>query len=374
PLCEGPAEVAVTFAGQPIPGSPFRVAVRPRCEPGAVVATGPGVRPPGGPSGSLPASLPAAFKVDARDAGPGELRVAVADPDGRAVPVSTEVLSDNGGGGGGDTGGGGVTACCYTPHLTGVHTVTVTYEGQHVPGSPFAVRSEATGDADKVRLLVPPQATVVADTEASIMVDASGAGDGGITCRITTSNDSELDIDLEENADGTVSLYYTPRIPGMQAIEIRFGGQLIPDGELQQMVIEEAEIVEKQEQKLTSSELPPAGPRYPEIDFGLTFDASTSARGGAIDALIRTPSGTVHQPEVTPPDADGRCSFVYRPSEVGQHELQVLMDGQPVAGSPFKFYVDCLGLGHVTAYGPGLCYGRSGEPANFTVVTKEAGP
>ncbi|PAA82455.1 hypothetical protein BOX15_Mlig021608g1 [Macrostomum lignano] len=374
PLCEGPAEVAVTFAGQPIPGSPFRVAVRPRCEPGAVVATGPGVRPPGGPSGSLPASLPAAFKVDARDAGPGELRVAVADPDGRAVPVSTEVLSDNGGGGGGDTGGGGVTACCYTPHLTGVHTVTVTYEGQHVPGSPFAVRSEATGDADKVRLLVPPQATVVADTEASIMVDASGAGDGGITCRITTSNDSELDIDLEENADGTVSLYYTPRIPGMQAIEIRFGGQLIPDGELQQMVIEEAEIVEKQEQKLTSSELPPAGPRYPEIDFGLTFDASTSARGGAIDALIRTPSGTVHQPEVTPPDADGRCSFVYRPSEIGQHELQVLMDGQPVAGSPFKFYVDCLGLGHVTAYGPGLCYGRSGEPANFTVVTKEAGP
>uniref|UniRef100_A0A1I8F459 Ig-like domain-containing protein n=1 Tax=Macrostomum lignano TaxID=282301 RepID=A0A1I8F459_9PLAT len=348
PLCEGPAEVAVTFAGQPIPGSPFRVAVRPRCEPGAVVATGPGVRPPGGPSGSLPASLPAAFKVDARDAGPGELRVAVADPDGRAV------LPDNGGVAVEIPGGGGVTACCYTPHLTGVQ--------------PFAVRSEATGDADKVRLLVPPQATVVADTEASIMVDASGAGDGGITCRITTSNDSELDIDLEENADGTVSLYYTPRIPGMQAIEIRFGGQLIPDG---RAAADEDEIVEKQEQKLTSSELPPAGPRYPEIDFGLTFDASTSARGGAIDALIRTPSGAVHQPEVTPPDADGRCSFVYRPSEVGQHELQVLMDGEPVAGSPFKFYVDCLGLGHVTAYGPGLCYGRSGEPANFTVVTKE---
>ena len=43
------------------------------------------------------------------------------------------------------------------------------------------------------------------------------------------------------------------------------------------------------------------------------------------------------------------------------------------AGSPFKFYVDSLGTGHVSAYGPGLTHGRCGEPAEFVLVTKDAG-
>ena len=44
-----------------------------------------------------------------------------------------------------------------------------------------------------------------------------------------------------------------------------------------------------------------------------------------------------------------------------------------VAGSPFKFHVDSLASGYVTAYGPGLIYGVCGEPGNFTVSTKGAG-
>uniref|UniRef100_A0A1I8FHY2 ZU5 domain-containing protein n=1 Tax=Macrostomum lignano TaxID=282301 RepID=A0A1I8FHY2_9PLAT len=221
---------------------------------------------------------------------------------------------------------------------------------QPVRGRALRLRATPTKCASLCR----PQATVVADTEASIMVDASGG-----RRRITTSNDSELDIDLEENADGTVSLYYTPRIPGMQAIEIRFGGQLIPDGELQQMVIEEDEIVEKQ--------LARRAIRKSTLASHLTLDQRQGWRHRRFDQDSERRGSPTR-------NADGRCSFVYRPSEVGQHELQVLMDGEPVAGSPFKFYVDCLGLGHVTAYGPGLCYGRSGSRQISRVVTKEAGP
>ena len=42
-------------------------------------------------------------------------------------------------------------------------------------------------------------------------------------------------------------------------------------------------------------------------------------------------------------------------------------------GSPFKFHVDSLSSGYVTAYGPGLVHGITGEPANFTVTTKDVG-
>ena len=47
--------------------------------------------------------------------------------------------------------------------------------------------------------------------------------------------------------------------------------------------------------------------------------------------------------------------------------------GRSAAGSPFKFHVDSLSSGYVTAYGPGLVHGITGEPANFTVATKDAG-
>lgn len=43
------------------------------------------------------------------------------------------------------------------------------------------------------------------------------------------------------------------------------------------------------------------------------------------------------------------------------------------SGSPFKFHVDSISSGYVTAYGSGLTHGVSGEPANFTISTKGAG-
>lgn len=42
-------------------------------------------------------------------------------------------------------------------------------------------------------------------------------------------------------------------------------------------------------------------------------------------------------------------------------------------GSPFKFHVDSISSGYVTAYGSGLSHGVTGEPAQFTISTKGAG-
>ena len=55
------------------------------------------------------------------------------------------------------------------------------------------------------------------------------------------------------------------------------------------------------------------------------------------------------------------------------HELDVFYQGQPIAGSPFKFHVDKVQTGYVTAYGPGLSHGVCDEPCNFRIVTKDAG-
>lgn len=70
---------------------------------------------------------------------------------------------------------------------------------------------------------------------------------------------------------------------------------------------------------------------------------------------------------------DGTVGIVYTPNEEGLHRLSVDYNDKPIDGSPFEFYVANQQSGKVTAHGPGLSHGISGEECNFTVVTKDAG-
>ncbi|XP_075219682.1 filamin A protein cher isoform X4 [Lycorma delicatula] len=89
-------------------------------------------------------------------------------------------------------------------------------------------------------------------------------------------------------------------------------------------------------------------------------------------AEIKMPSGKLDKP-VIEDNRDGTVSVKYDPREEGLHELYVKYNGEHVQGSPFKFHVDSISSGYVTAYGPGLTHGVSGEPSNFTISTKGAG-
>lgn len=103
------------------------------------------------------------------------------------------------------------------------------------------------------------------------------------------------------------------------------------------------------------------------------------------------PSGKVDKPTVDD-NRDGTVSIRYDPREEGLHEMTLKYNGEHVQGnlkifsesveiwnfllhpgSPFKFHVDCISSGYVTAYGPGLTHGVTGEPALFTISTKGAG-
>lgn len=105
------------------------------------------------------------------------------------------------------------------------------------------------------------------------------------------------------------------------------------------------------------------------------------------------PSGRIDQPKIED-NRDGTVRVQYEPREEGIHELAVKYNGEHVqgnwllliwgtekainkridgSGSPYKFHVDSISSGFVTAYGPGLTHGVTGEPCNFTISTKGAG-
>lgn len=90
-------------------------------------------------------------------------------------------------------------------------------------------------------------------------------------------------------------------------------------------------------------------------------------------AIITTPSGQKQVPRIID-NKDGTIKIGYQPTEVGPHVLQTFYSGVPIPNGTYNFYVHSTKPGQVSAFGPGLIGGISGQSTSFTVVTKDAGP
>lgn len=69
--------------------------------------------------------------------------------------------------------------------------------------------------------------------EYCITVNADQAGQGAVTCKITSKTDkttSDVNIEVEDNGDGTFSIYYRVKDAGDYSLNVKFGGQPVPGG------------------------------------------------------------------------------------------------------------------------------------------------
>ncbi|XP_025994672.1 filamin-A isoform X4 [Solenopsis invicta] len=374
--------IGVTYDGEDINGSPYKMKVLPTVEPSKVTLSGPGVSP------VCTASFPTDFVVDTSKAGYGDLEVQVVGPD--QVPRRVEVQ---------DLGDGKYKAT-YLPDDCGRYKVNVKYGGKEVPGSPVNVQSVSTGKADQCKIKEGIQYTLAQGEEYCITVDTENAGRGAVTCRIRSTSGSEVvDIDIEDNGDGTVNIYYTVADAGDYTLSIKFGGQPVPDGfytftaseEYREHSTHKTQRARKTQHKQNQHIVEQRSTTLQESSTVTTKRSSQQelskknfnvirlnsiplpiASGGTVTSEVKMPSGNVDKP-VIEDNHDGTVSIKYEPREEGLHEIYVKFNGEHVQGSPFKFHVDSLASGYVTAYGPGLVYGVCGEPGNFTISTKGAG-
>ncbi|XP_076762357.1 filamin-A-like isoform X2 [Xylocopa sonorina] len=371
PLVGSNLQVGVTYAGEDIPGSPFKPVVLPTVEPNKIVLSGPGVAP------VCTASFPVDFVVDTSKAGYGDFEVQVLGPDQMPRRVEIQDLGD------------GKYKATYLPDDCGRYKVNIKYGGKEVPGCPVNVQSVSTGKADQCKIKEGIQHTLAQGEEYCITVDTENAGRGAVTCRIRSTSGSEVvDIDIEDNGDGTVNIYYTVADAGDYTLSIKFGGQPVPEGMYTFTASEEyrehsthkthraRRSRQKQEQRVVEqhSSTVQESSSVSKKNFNVIRLNSIPlpALGGKVTSEVKMPSGNVDKP-VIEDNRDGTVSIRYDPREEGQHEIAVKFNGEHVQGSPFKFHVDSLASGYVTAYGPGLIYGVCGEPGNFTISTKGAG-
>uniref|UniRef100_H2ZJ14 Uncharacterized protein n=1 Tax=Ciona savignyi TaxID=51511 RepID=H2ZJ14_CIOSA len=363
PTKEGPYQVQVKYADEEVPRSPYRVRVQPTHDASKVKCNGPGLA-----AGGVPASIPVEFTIDATDAGDGLLAVQVTDPEGRPKRAS---IRDN---------GDGTYNVSYVPDLVGRYTISVKYGGDEIPYSPYRIRAVPSGNASKCLVsgdgLGP---NIYIGEEAVITVDPNGAGPGNVTCSVTTPDGEKLNADVVKNKDGTFDVFYTPREAGAYTIHLHFGGEELPNSPYKVTVIFEDELQQSVAAAPAYSCMNGNEPVKTSFTHTLLFSfhiqllyAFPSFNYSRTPGEVTTPSGKKEKPVIKTND-DNTITVQYQPHEIGLHEMAILLDTEHISGSPIQFYADVMAPGHVTAYGPGLVTGKVNEPANFTIVTKDAG-
>ncbi|XP_037898811.1 filamin-A isoform X1 [Glossina fuscipes] len=351
----------ITFSDTEVPCSPFVMSVFPKAEPAKVILKGVNEKK------KTPASKPAEFEVDTKKAGEADIDVNIKNPKGKhIVPHLHET----------DT---GTYVVSFTPDECGTYYVTVKYGGKEIEGSPFKLEAVAIGEAKKCKFVEQAPKIQPSGSKSHLTVDARDAGDGAVTCKITSKAGKEIvDIDVIEK-DGFFDVFYALNDPGDYDINVKFGGKDIPNGSFSIKAVESIEeysayfeehtkVIKSTTQTTEHLVNGRSETTYRAVAFE-KFPVPTT--GGIVVAEVKMPSGKVDKP-IIQDNRDGTVSVKYEPKEEGTHELVVKYNGEPVQGSPFKFHVDSITSGYVTAYGPGLTHGVTGEPCNFTISTKGA--
>ncbi|XP_060856189.1 filamin-A isoform X2 [Metopolophium dirhodum] len=382
PTESGVYDVSIQFAETHIPGSPFKVQVDCPDRPATtndIKVSGPGINPK-----YIRANTPITFKVDASKSAKGHVDVKIGNDKGVLQPKQP-IIRDN------EDGTYDVT---YTPNPEGALLVAnVLYNGHHVPNSPFKLRVRPKFELDKIKIEGPGVSDsrgIKASVPTYFVVDATDAGSGKLDLRIMGPDGFPRQVDIEKK-DNLYKIKYTPDDCGRYTIEALYDGKPLPQSPIQVQAYSTGNVTED---TVGVKRLPRDFAEQLRFDEYAQQTITTTSKttstttdeyrpvaldkipvpscGGHLTADIAMPSGKRDQPSVED-NHDGTVSLKYDPKEEGLHELFVKYNGENVQGSPFKFHVDSITSGHITAYGPGLMHGVSGEPSDFTIYTKGAG-
>ncbi|KAI1892165.1 hypothetical protein AGOR_G00130460 [Albula goreensis] len=257
----------------------------------------------------------------------------------------------------------------FFPTEMGVHTVTVKYQSQHVPGSPFqfTVGPLGEGGAHKVRAGGPGLERAQAGVPAEFSVWTREAGAGGLA--ISVEGPGRAEITFEERKDGASGVSYVVQEPGDYEVSIKFNEEHIPDSPFLVAVTAPSDDASR----LTVASLQESGLK---VNQPASFSVSLNGVRGTINAKVHAPSGAIEDCIVTQIDEE-KYAIRFIPRENGLHIIDVKFNGSHIPDSPFKIHVGDMGQagdpGLVSAYGAGLEGGTTGSPCEFIIKTRSAG-
>ncbi|GAB0098238.1 filamin-C isoform X1 [Sergentomyia squamirostris] len=220
---QGPLNLIVRWNGRIVKGCPLSVAVGSSVDASKVLCSGEGLR-----HGVVGREIKS--WIDTRRAGPGELTAHCTGP--RKVAYCE--LYDH---------GDATFTLNVKPQEAGRHLLTIKYGGQHVTGSPFALRVAGAPDASKVRVYGPGiEHGVLATFQSRFICDTRGAGAGQLTVRVRGPKGAfRVEMQRESQKDRTILCKYDPTEPGDYRVEVKWAGELVPGSPFPVMIFDTEE-------------------------------------------------------------------------------------------------------------------------------------
>ncbi|EEC09954.1 conserved hypothetical protein [Ixodes scapularis] len=330
PADDRPHVIDVRFNGEHVPGSPFQCQV---ADLSKIKVVGEGIE-------RVAVGRPAAFVVDTHGHDVGQFSVSILGPN--QSPLKTHVTGNHHGG----------YRVEYTPVEVGDHAVEILLGGESLAGSPFMSK---VYDASKVRVADIGSGTVGRPVYFSIDASQAGAGNLEIIVSVGGRNVPNY-VQSEGNAKFRVN--FKPSEPLTHTLSVKFNGEPVPGSPFFVKVSDN-----------TQSMVSGASLRTTSITRGAKFTIdSKGAEASDCKVSIVGPSGkkvpvTVTRTSPTTFDAE------FHPTEVGPNQVNVLLDGAALAGSPFTCNVYDVSKVRVTGLNPGIV----NKPVTFQVDALQAG-
>ncbi|UJR31815.1 hypothetical protein I4U23_019292 [Adineta vaga] len=211
PTAPGAYLLSVTWAERQIRGSPFKVTVLPSTNnnhsAARVICSGDGLR-----MGILGKEIKCL--IDTRGAGPGEL---TAYCQGSTKTAFCRLFDHR----------DGTFTLFIKPQESGKHVLTIKYNDEDVPGSPYTLKVSGPPDASKVRVSGPGiEHGVLSTFQSHFICDTKGAGAGQLTVKIRGPKGAfRVEMQREHLQDRTIICRYNPTEPGDYLISVKWSDE-----------------------------------------------------------------------------------------------------------------------------------------------------
>ena len=170
---------------------------------------------------------------------------------------------------------------------------------------------------------------VPASIPVEFTIDASDAGEGHLSVRITDPEGRDKKCQIENNNDGTFTVRYVPDIVGRYTIEINYGGDGIPFSPFPVKAIQHGDA-----QKCVSKGAG-LGPTVP-VGKESMISVDTSQAGNA--KLTAQAFGPHNEPVDIDvfENTDMTYDVFYTATQVGEYKMALRYGGQHIKNSPFR--------------------------------------
>jgi filamin len=304
--------VSVKHRGLHIPGSPFQFTVGPITDGGAhkVRAIGAGLE-----QGEV--MKPCHFNIYTREAGAGGLAIAVEGPS--KAEIDFQDRKD------------GSCGVAYTVSEPGEYLVSIKFNDQHIPDSPFKVHlSPSSSEMKGITVQSLQDQHLQINKPAAFTVDCGGAK-GKLDARVVAPSGAEEEAIIQEVDKDRFAVRFVPRENGMHYIHVRMNNNHIPGSPYRVMVGKmdaDAGLVRAYGDGLHKG----------RTGEQCKFIVNTQKAGsGALAVTVDGPSKV----QLNCREVDEGYEFTYTPTAPGDYLITIKYAGNMhVPGSPFKARIE----------------------------------